>query len=210
LCEIETLTQLFSINKGGVEAGIGEFPHQALLGYNEGSPSEWGCGGSLISNKFILTAAHCLYPRGYGAVKFAKLGLNNRLQNDTQVLLFNVAEIYQHPDYNRKTLSNDIGILRLDRDVPLSERILPICLPSKFHNAERAQASGFGRTGFQQAASENLLKVTLESFTRDECQQKFSNQITVTNDTMMCYGHHTDNKDSCSMCEQFLGFFFFN
>lgn len=40
---------------GGTEASAGEFPHQALLGYNQGSPNEWGCGGSLLSPKFVIT-----------------------------------------------------------------------------------------------------------------------------------------------------------
>lgn len=45
---------------GGTEADLYEFPHQALLGYNEGDPGEWGCGGSLISPNFVMTGKYPL------------------------------------------------------------------------------------------------------------------------------------------------------
>lgn len=164
---------------GGTEAKAGEFPHQALLGYNEGDPSEWGCGGSLISDRFTLTAAHCLAPMGFGSVKFVKLGINSRSQNDHRTQVYGVAQIFQHPGYNRKTYTEDLGLLKLNATVPFSEFVMPICLPSMLHNVNKAVVSGFGRTGYQQSSSESLLKVTLEKFTHAECQQTYLTAVTV-------------------------------
>lgn len=46
-----------SLIVGGTEADEGEFPHMALLGRND---ETWFCAGSLISENFVLTAAHCV------------------------------------------------------------------------------------------------------------------------------------------------------
>jgi V8-like Glu-specific endopeptidase len=175
---------LFALNYsqlflGGIEAKAGEFPHQALLGYNNGDANEWGCGGSLISSRFVITAAHCLYPRALGAVKFVKLGVNSRSQNDDRTLVYVVSEIFEHPNYNKKTFNEDLGLLKLNASVQFSEFVMPICLPSKSPDANKAVASGFGRTGYQQASSEDLLKVVLEKFTTEECQEAFGSAVTV-------------------------------
>jgi secreted trypsin-like serine protease len=157
----------------------------------------YACGGSLISEKFILTAGHCLYAGG--PVKWVKLGLIHRDQDDDNVHTIEVEEIFQHPDYIPKGKNNDIGLLKLKESVPLSERIFPICLPQVSTIKPRAVATGFGRTGFQHNASDELLKVTLEKFENSECQEVFKNHVVVTNDTMLCFGHRTEARDTCNV-----------
>ncbi|XP_026331621.1 adhesive plaque matrix protein-like [Hyposmocoma kahamanoa] len=46
---------------GGVDARLGDFPWMALLGYKNRQGTGWNCGGSLISSKHVLTAAHCIH-----------------------------------------------------------------------------------------------------------------------------------------------------
>lgn len=63
---INTCKEYQSLIVGGQEAKLKQFPHMVAFGYtnkkNIGT-IEFHCGGSLISEKFVLTAAHCLKPK---------------------------------------------------------------------------------------------------------------------------------------------------
>lgn len=61
---------------GGMVAGDREFPHMCLIGFAESqNDSEFGCAGSLISERFVLSAAHCVYSR---YIKIDLIGWNNQ------------------------------------------------------------------------------------------------------------------------------------
>lgn len=59
-------SKLFNIDEvhtsvvGGELTLLGEFPHMAALGWKRGEEIEFNCGATLISENFVMTAAHCL------------------------------------------------------------------------------------------------------------------------------------------------------
>ncbi|XP_015793267.1 ovochymase-2-like [Tetranychus urticae] len=79
------------------------------------------CGGVLISNRWVLTAAQCTYNIS-GTIRVV---LGDQLNNKT----IGVEAIYVHPDFNRRTLENNIALLLLEDPVQFSRSIQPICLP---------------------------------------------------------------------------------
>ena len=89
----------------------------------------------------------------------------------------------------------DLALLKLAEEVTINEFILPICLPTKQHENEKGIVTGFGVTEVGKVA-QNLMKVTLERFSHSECQELWSNK-TIDSQAMVCYGHHTEEKDSC-------------
>ena len=83
------------------------------------------CGGVIIDQWHILTAAHCLdYSDDLGNY-FARVGAHNRY---TSGQLIPIAELIIHPTYDEPRSSDDIGIIRLAAPISFSSTVQPICL----------------------------------------------------------------------------------
>ncbi|XP_050545992.1 clotting factor G beta subunit-like [Daktulosphaira vitifoliae] len=122
-------------NKNLNEAYYKEFPHMALIGYGDSENSiTWDCGGSLISNRWILSSAQC--NKSGKSANFARwvlLGLINTDwidDKDRQANLYEIEKRVLHKNYRPTSMYYDIALFRLNREVEFSENIRPICLNS--------------------------------------------------------------------------------
>lgn len=186
---------------GGFDAGRGQYPHMALLGYGEDTESaDWLCGGTLISHRYVLTAAHCLSSRALGPVKYIALGLLKRSDPRDTWQIYNVQASIPHPEYQPPSKYHDIALLVTDKWVPFSPEVLPACLTAG-RVQEQAFATGWGATGHREALADTLQTVTLTAYTEEECMGFFPPHRQLQNgydhSTQMCYGAKDQINDTC-------------
>ncbi|KAL7302302.1 hypothetical protein TKK_0004965 [Trichogramma kaykai] len=187
---------------GGKKASPREFPHMALVGYLNNNEVHWRCGGSLISDRFVLTAAHCTYALQWGDAEWVRLGVTNMLQT-RNAQDRRIVDRIRHPKYKASSKYYDIALLRLETPVKFNGYVRPACLSldSRLPVGQNSLATGWGlREMFDTDAPEDLLKVTVPVIAQDQCQRVYQNQKQnlangIDQMTQFCAG--TYGKDTC-------------
>ncbi|XP_026674944.1 serine proteinase stubble-like [Ceratina calcarata] len=108
---------------GGQTTRMNEFPWMARLSYL----NKFYCGGTLINDRYVLTAAHCVKGFMWFMIKVT-FGEHDRCVERGFETRYVVRVLTG--DFSFLNFDNDIALLRLNERVPLSDTIRPICLPS--------------------------------------------------------------------------------
>lgn len=130
---------------GGEDAEAGQFPHQVSL--RSRIYKSHFCGGSIISERFILTAAHC--SEGQNSFEWNVIAVVGALRRSEGGIFVELEKITKHPKWDRSNLINDISLIRTATPIIYSEFVQPIALPTT--NLPEAgdfpvTISGWGRT----------------------------------------------------------------
>uniref|UniRef100_A0A668UG57 Peptidase S1 domain-containing protein n=1 Tax=Oreochromis aureus TaxID=47969 RepID=A0A668UG57_OREAU len=174
---------------GGENASPGSWPWQATLLIGNGL-----CGGSLITDQWVLTAAHCITPSDRNRT-IVYLGHNYLFGPDPNKVNRTLEDIFCHPEYDASTKDNDICLVKLSTPVEFTDYILPICLASEnstFYNGTSSWVTGFGDTTGYGSFQETLQEVNVPIVGNNEC--KCFAEIT---ENMICAGLKEGGKDSC-------------
>ncbi|XP_033157018.1 venom serine protease Bi-VSP-like isoform X1 [Drosophila mauritiana] len=190
---------------GGEVSRKGAWPWIALLGYDDPSGSPFKCGGTLITARHVLTAAHCIRQD----LQFVRLGEHD-LSTDTETahVDINIARYVSHPDYNRRNGRSDMAILYLERNVEFTSKIAPICLP---HTANLRQKSyvgympfvaGWGKTVEGGQSSQVLNELQIPIYENDVCVRSYAKEkryfsADQFDKAVLCAGVLSGGKDTC-------------
>ncbi|KAK2584416.1 hypothetical protein KPH14_006798 [Odynerus spinipes] len=167
---------------GGQYVTGNEFPYLVSI-RNQG---ELHCGGAIISEYFILTAAHCVLPLlSIPMNQVTVVTSTNHLNIGGEV--HKVAAYIPHPEYDeRDTWFNDIGLIKLAQPIRFSATQQPIRLPTSPPPVNTyATIAAWGATEVPlRSVSSRLKKVDLKMIPRTDCQSYYHDTTIV--DKQIC------------------------
>ncbi|KAM9847020.1 transmembrane protease serine 2 [Aulostomus maculatus] len=179
---------------GGTEAVNGAWPWQVSLQIS----GKHLCGGSIISPKWILSAAHCFQ-------KYSKPNMWMVYAGD--VSLFNLSfylgqrvhKIINHENFDKDTNNNDIALLMLENSLTLTRTVKPVCLPNigmDLSAGHSAWITGWGALASSGPYPDKLNQAEVTIYSRDTCNNPnmLNGEIT---EAMICAGKLQGGVDSC-------------
>ncbi|XP_057677953.1 coagulation factor IXb [Corythoichthys intestinalis] len=190
---------------GGYEAKAGDLPWQAaLLSRSNGVVDKLPfCGGSLLNDLWVITAAHCIVQlRMAGHDFFVRLGEHDVDAHEGTESNHEVAEVLVHKSYKyqKSKFNHDVALIRLAVPVVMSARRRPICLGPKgfsenlLKEATTSVVSGWGRLRDGGIQSTKLRKLEVPLVDRSTCKASSEQRIT---SFMFCAGFRDRKEDAC-------------
>ncbi|CAG7717985.1 unnamed protein product [Allacma fusca] len=190
---------------GGKKVPPGLFPWAAQLDITRSDGSQTACTGSLIGEKFVLTAAHCLKRAESVSVY---MGGADRLQFTGSEITVQAEKYVLHRRWNPKSLTSDLALVKLSEPIKFTDEVSPVCLqePESLLGlgiirkeswvGKTGVSVGWGRVTTKETAPRRLYRVRLPFMTDRQCQriyasfyQKRSMLCTdSTTEAAICYG----------------------
>ncbi|XP_050097695.1 brachyurin-like [Anopheles aquasalis] len=170
---------------GGQEATPGQFPYQVAL-VGEYALGTGVCGGSILTNLYVLTAAHCIVegPLNEPIIGgIAVIGAHNRIEAEPsqQRIPYEPSGIVAHPEYTLTNIRNDIGVVRLNSPIEFNDRVQPVRLPARSDDRQFGgfigTVSGFGLTADGGTLPDVLMYTSNPVLTNADCTSQWNSDL---------------------------------
>lgn len=178
---------------GGQIIDIASIPYFVSVEYKGGHL----CGGSIINESWILSAAHCF--NGDAPNYTVRSGTSRKARNGKVHV---VEQIYAHPNYSTSYLDNDFLLLKLAEPIELDEKrqVIELADPYMYYTGAEVLTSGFGETENPMESSSFLRGVIVSISDSEICSTAYTDMITPN---MFCAG--AKDRDSCQGKRTFKG-----
>ncbi|GJQ86333.1 hypothetical protein Trydic_g15243 [Trypoxylus dichotomus] len=166
---------------GGRNSSLRDFPYIASLHIKGDEPEQtvWGdCAGSLISETFVVTAAHCVVRVDNKDVDMVRLGKVDLLGDADGTLPQNIRiqEVIVHPGYKHTEKLNDIALLRLAKPAEFTENVKPVCLNTNPDIQGPLTVAGWGFVNVTtEETSRFLQKAFVSPYALNKCNETYLN-----------------------------------
>ncbi|KAL4237201.1 Enteropeptidase [Mactra antiquata] len=159
------------------------------------------CGGSIISDRWVVTAGHCVHDLEDNPQVLSVIAGVNDIQDDTSEVRY-ISEVINHPQYNY-IFHADIALLRLESPLIFNKDIQPICLPwdrRQFSPLDICFVTGYGVSNmthyYTTITPRYLRQVKTKIIDQQLCETMYSYKSIIT-DSMLCAGYTSGGMDTC-------------
>ncbi|XP_007122611.1 transmembrane protease serine 11D [Physeter macrocephalus] len=176
---------------GGTKAKEGDWPWQVSLQWS----NRHRCGGVLISNRWILTAAHCFRRHSDTLLWTVNFGISTTFPKEKR----GIRTILIHNNYKPETQENDIALLQLDREVTFNRNIHMVCLPDASQNippGSTVYVTGWGSQRYSGSTVTHLEQGRVNIISNNVCNAPSSYNGAIL-PGMLCAGLPQGGVDAC-------------
>ncbi|KAG5675389.1 hypothetical protein PVAND_005297 [Polypedilum vanderplanki] len=204
-CENKIISSLTFIVFGNL-VKEGDYANMAAIGWTQSNNEiKYNCGGTIVNERFIITAAHCNYYRGKSpdVVRVGDRFLATT-EDDEYAQQLAIEKFITHPSYKPSENYHDIAIIKTQEQIKFSMFVAPACILRDLNSKWFLNIAGYGQTDFAENASNTLQEIVVKQVENSECNMTFTDQPKVPKgiiDSQLCVqgivNSNGDTPDSC-------------